>query len=100
MESILAELPEWARILFYAVLAVGGAIMFIHSKNRPAAAQAMTSGVASIGMELGNKEQIERLIQAVEKVAKAIHDEEQDEFKVKMEHLLEALERAEQRPQR
>jgi len=89
------ELITLAGVFFGGLLA--GAVGYF-KKQKPVGAQ--TAVLTGVGMELGNKEQIERLIHAVEKIAKAIHDEEQDEFKLKMEHLLEALERAEQRPQR
>ncbi|SMD09914.1 hypothetical protein SAMN06297251_1276 [Fulvimarina manganoxydans] len=34
MESLLAELPEWARSLFYISVAIGGAILFLHGRSR------------------------------------------------------------------
>ncbi|MBP0438401.1 hypothetical protein [Tianweitania sediminis] len=90
MESILADLPGWARALFYVVLSVGGAVMFIISRNKPAAPPA--SALQSIGMELGNKEQMERLIKAVDAVAHAINDKKQSEMDDKLDELLEKIE--------
>ena len=35
METLIAELPEWARTVFYLVLAIGGGGLFAYSKSRP-----------------------------------------------------------------
>lgn len=93
MESFLAVLPEWARSLFYVALALGGAGMFIFSKNRPAASPPLSSAVASIGMELGNKEQMKELIEAVKGIEKAIRDEKQEELTDTIQDLMEELRR-------
>lgn len=35
MEEILAELPEWARVLFYVFVVLGGAGLFLFGKYLP-----------------------------------------------------------------
>ncbi|WP_312795530.1 hypothetical protein [Tianweitania sp.] len=91
MESLLAELPEWARNLFYIVLAVGGGVMFIYGRNRPAPSASLAPGVAAIGMELGNKEQVERLIAAVNRIGDILADKKQHEMDDKLDELLEKM---------
>lgn len=90
MESLLAELPEWARGVFYIVLAVGGAILFLHSKSK-SAPPALSPSMASIGMELGNKEQTERLVAAVVRIGDILADKKQHEMDDKLDELLERM---------
>ncbi|MBP0441351.1 hypothetical protein [Tianweitania sediminis] len=73
------------------MLSIDGTVMFIHSKNRPAAP--LNPAVASIAMELGNEEQVERLILAVETISAAIRDEKQGELRDRLQNPMEELRR-------
>ncbi|MCK5934510.1 MAG: hypothetical protein KAG89_20345 [Fulvimarina manganoxydans] len=74
MESLLAELPEWARSLFYLSVAIGGAILFLHRRNQPAKAEG--GEPTSTGLRLDaaflDRRQIETAQQGLADQAEAI----------------------------
>lgn len=76
MESILAELPEWARSIFYIAVAIGGSILFILRKNQPQQANRSEPSPGGGGLRLDaaflDSRQIEKTREALDAHADAI----------------------------
>lgn len=87
----------WANLGILLAAAVAALAGYFGPKifgRTPASSPSPTSPVITgVGLELGNREQTERLITAVNGVAAAIRDKKQDEMQETMSDLLEELKR-------
>ena len=48
MESLITELPEWARVLFYIALAVGRAGLFLYRRGQAASPSATSTTIRTM----------------------------------------------------
>ncbi len=96
MESFLAELPDWARTLFYVVAVLFAAAVFVHGKFQPSRGKAEpgrehTLEVAGALVDSGS---IKMLTAAIEAYTALLIELRQDDVKLrKLGHeLVEAME--------
>lgn len=75
---------------FFAFVLAG---LYAYLKSPKAANPPLDPAIKSIGMEWGNKEQMERLVEQVKRIADTLQKDEQDAMKETMDELLEELKR-------
>lgn len=77
MESLLAELPEWARSLFYISVAIGGAILFLHRRNQPAKTEGGEPAATGLRLDAAflDRRQIETAREGLADHAEALRDQ-------------------------
>ncbi|MCC4296279.1 hypothetical protein [Aurantimonas coralicida] len=76
MESLIAELPDWARVLFYVILVVGGASLFLYRKFQapPRATAQADPHYAIMGGSLADTQSAKKMLEAIHDVRKEIKE--------------------------
>ena len=83
----------WTNAGILVAALVSGAYAYFKQPKKPELISPPAAVITGVGMELGSREQTERLITAVNGVAAAIRDKKQDEMQDTMDSLLEELKR-------
>lgn len=84
MESFLAELPDWARTLFYVAVVVFGAGVFVYGKLRPQATERHGDSQAyKLEMATVDSSSVRQLAAAIEAQNVLLIEARRDEEKVR-----------------
>ncbi|HEV7415556.1 MAG TPA: hypothetical protein VGN98_05330 [Tianweitania sediminis] len=94
MESFIAELPEWARVLFYVILVVGGATLFLYRKfqSEPRATAQPDPQYAIMGGSLADTQSAKRMMDAIQEVRKEVKAS-REQVEHDMDRIIEELKR-------
>ena len=94
MESVIADLPEWARVLFYVVMAIGGASLFLYRKFQPEPRTPTKPDpqFAIMGGTLADTQSANRMMEAIIDVRKEVK-ESREQAGHDMDRIVEELKR-------